>query len=596
MSAINERLAALRSQLRQHRLAAWIEPSGDPHQSEYVADHWKSREWLSGFSGSAGTLIVTQSHAGLWTDSRYFLQAETQLRGSEVVLQKQVVPHAPEHINWLCDSLKPGSVVGCDGSLFSVSQIRQLAKAFHVAGLELNTQHDPVGTIWTDRPTLPMTPVYEHELRYAGQSRAEKLSAIREQMTKRKVGFHLVTTLDDIAWTLNIRGADVAYNPVCISYLVIGMETAHLFIAREKVSLALRDALLNDGVLLHAYEALEDFMNLSAAAHPVLTDPTTTNLRLYNALPEGRAVHGDTIPRNLKTLKNKTEVANLKETMRRDGVALLRLVRWLYATLAERLVSEVEVAEHLASLRAKQEGYVGESFAAIVGYQANGAIVHYHAEPETCAQISPEGILLLDSGGQFLGGTTDITRTFAFSAPTAEQKHHYTLVLKGHIALADAHFPAGTCGVQLDTLARQFLWQDDLNFGHGTGHGVGFFLNVHEPPQGFTPTPNGPRGTTPFQPGMLTSNEPGFYRTGEYGIRIENLVLCVPASENGFGKFYKFESVSLFPIDTTLIDVSLLTPVEKNWLNAYHKAVEVALTPLLEAEEVAWLKEQCGAL
>ena len=595
MSAINERLAALRAQLRNNNLDAWIEPTGDPHQSEYVADHWKAREWLSGFSGSAGTLIVTQSHAGLWTDSRYFLQAETQLRGSEVVLQKQLIPHAPEHINWLCDSLKAGSVVGCDGSLFSVAQIRQLAKAFHTARLELNTQCDPIGAIWTDRPTLPVNPVYEHELRYTGKSRAEKLSAIRELMSKRKVGFHLVTTLDDIAWTLNIRGADVAYNPVCIAYLVIGMQTAHLFINHDKVPDGLRDDLRNDGVLLHAYEAIGDFLKHAAAEQPVLVDLTTTNLRLYNALPEGRAVQGDTIPRNLKALKNETEVANLKETMRRDGVALLRLVRWLEATLAERSVSEVEVAEHLAGLRAKQEGYVGESFGAIVGYNANGAIVHYHAEPETCAQIRPEGILLLDSGGQYLGGTTDITRTFALSAPTAEQKRHYTLVLKGHIALADAHFPAGTCGVQLDTLARQFLWQDDLNFGHGTGHGVGFFLNVHEPPQGFAASPTGARSTTPFQPGMLTSNEPGFYRTGEYGIRIENLVLCVEASENGFGKFYKFESVSLFPIDTTLIEPSLLTPQEKNWLDVYHREVEAALTPLLEAEEVVWLKERCGA-
>lgn len=596
MSAINERLAALRSQLSQHGLDAWIEPTGDPHQSEYVADHWKAREWLSGFSGSSGTLIVTPGHAGLWTDSRYFLQAEAQLKGSEVVLQKQVVPHAPEHINWLCDNLKPGSVVGCNGSLFSVSQIRQLAKAFHKAGLELNTQHDPVGAIWTDRPALPEHPVYEHDLRYAGKSRAEKLKAIREQMTKLKVGFHLVCTLDDIAWTLNIRGADVAYNPVCISYLVIDMKTAHLFINRQKVPHDLRDALLKDGVLLHAYEALENFLEDSIGEHAVLADPTTTNLRLYNALPEDRIVHGDTIARNLKTLKNETEVANLKETMRRDGVALLRLVRWLQATLKERPVSEVEVAEVLGGLRAAQEGYVGESFAAIVGYQANGAIVHYHAEAATCAQIRPEGILLLDSGGQYLSGTTDITRTFALSAPTAEQKRHYTLVLQGHIALANAHFPAGTCGVQLDTLARQFLWQDDLNFGHGTGHGVGFFLNVHEPPQGFTPTPHGVRGTTPFLPGMLTSNEPGFYRTGEYGIRIENLVICVPASENAFGKFYKFESLSLFPIDTTLIEVAMLSPAETTWLNTYHQEVEQALAPLLEAEEVVWLKEQCKAL
>mgnify|MGYP001391769145 CR=1 FL=1 len=596
MSAINDRLAALRTQMRHDHLDAWIEPTGDPHQSEYMADYWKAREWLTGFNGSAGTLIVTHNHAGLWTDSRYFLQAESQLKGSEVVLQKQVIPHAPEHINWLCENLKPGSVVGCNGSLFSVSQIRQLAKAFFAAGLELNTQCDPLAAIWADRPALPENLIYEHELRHTGKSRAEKLSAIRSQMAKLKVGFHLISTLDDIAWTLNIRSSDVAYNPVSICYLVIGMKTAHLFINQSKVPDALRDALLSDGVLLHPYEGVSDFLKQAATEHRVLADLSTTNLQLHQALPEGQVVSGDTIPRNLKALKNEMEVANLKATMQRDGVALLRLVRWLESTLKERPVSEVEVASKLAGFRAAQKDYVGESFAAIVGYKANGAIVHYHAEPETCAQIHPNGILLLDSGGQYLSGTTDITRTFALSTPSAEQKRHYTLVLKGHIALADAHFPAGTCGVQLDALARQFLWQHDLNFGHGTGHGVGFFLNVHEPPQGFAASPTGARSTTPFQPGMLTSNEPGFYLPGEYGIRIENLVLCVPASENAFGKFYKFETISLFPIDTNLIDLALMTSSEKDWLNAYHREVETALTPLLDAEEVEWLKARCVAV
>jgi len=596
MTTINERIAALRAQMRRDGLDAWIAPSADPHQSEYLADHWKSREWLSGFTGSAGTLIVTQNHAGLWTDSRYFLQAESQLKGSEVLLQKQGVAHAPEHIEWLCENLHTGNVVGCDGTLFSVAQIRQLAKAFHKAGLELNTKQDPIAAIWKGRPALPKNVVYEHDIRYTGKTCAEKLSAIREQMTKLNVGFHLVSTLDDIAWTLNIRSMDVEYNPVCISYLVIGMQTAHWFVDRQKVPDVLRAALLNDGVLLHAYEALEDFLKHTAADHTVLADMTTTNLRLHQALPEGSVLHGDTIPRNLKAIKNETEIANLKETMCADGVALLRLFRWLEATLPQREIPETEVAEQLIKYRKEQDGYVGESFAAIVGYQGNGAIVHYHAEPETCANIRAEGILLLDSGGQYHGGTTDITRTIALGKPTAAQKRHYTLVLKGHIALANAHFPKGTCGVQLDALARQYLWQDDLNYGHGTGHGVGFFLNVHEPPQGFAASVAGTRSTTPFLSGMLTSNEPGIYITGAYGIRIENLVLCVPAVENEFGQFLKFDSLSYFPIDTTLIDENLLATTERDWLNAYHREVEAALSPLLKTEELDWLKAKCRAI
>jgi Xaa-Pro aminopeptidase len=587
-------LQALRHALLAHRLQAYLLPTADPHQSEYPADHWKVREWISGFTGSAGMVIITADHAGLWTDSRYFLQAEQQLQGSTFVLHPLSATGTTDYIGWLAENLPPGSTVGLDGSLFSVAQLRKLEKHLHPKEIVINFQVDLIAAIWQDRPPVPLAPVVEYPLEYAGESRAAKLSRIRTKMLEKNVAFHLITTLDDIAWTLNLRGRDIEYNPLIISYLLVAKETAYFFINPAKVSDEIKQQLNADGVMLKSYDSLENF--LKKLEQPVLIDDRSLNVQLYRALPNQLVVKGDNIPLYLKTIKNPTEIAFLRQALRKDGVALTRFFRWLEQALLTRTVPEYEAGRMLNDFRAAQGNYFGESFSAIIGYNANGAIVHYRPEQNTSAAIKSEGILLVDSGGQYLEGTTDITRTVALSTPTAEQKRHFTLVLKGHITLAKAKFPTGTTGVQLDTLARQFLWQHGLNFGHGTGHGVGFFLSVHEPPQGFTSSPHNQRGTTAFQPGMLTSNEPGFYKTGAYGIRIENLVLCVEAEATEFGQFLQFETLSLFPIDTTLIDPDLLTIEEKNWLNDYHRRVLRELKPRLEPKEVEWLKSKCNKI
>ncbi|KAA3621375.1 MAG: aminopeptidase P family protein [Bacteroidetes bacterium] len=597
MQNVNDRIALLREKMRELNLDAYLVPSSDPHQSEYVAEHWESRTWLSGFTGSAGILVVTLDHAGLWTDSRYFLQAEEELSQNEVVLHKQQVPYAPEHIPWLIDQLPKGSTIGCDGYLFSYNELKGIEKIFAGKKINLNYTVDIVSQIWEDRPPIPQYEAMEHGTKFAGKSRGEKLSDIRKKLHEAGADMYVVSTLDDIAWTLNIRGSDVDYNPVCISYLIIAINSAAWFVDSSKVSTKLAAEMKKDGISLLAYDKVEGILKGTPSRAKLLVDPGTLNARLYEAIPDGLIVKGENIICNLKAIKNETEAGHIRKAMIKDGVALLRFYRWLEATLdAGETVGEAAAAEKLAGFRAQQEGYFGESFGAIVGYEANGAIVHYRAKEETCAQIEPKGILLLDSGGQYHDGTTDITRTTALSTPTEEQKTNYTLVLKGNIALDMAKFPMGTTGVQLDTLARMFLWQECLNYGHGTGHGVGFFLNVHEPPQGITPNPLTSRGQNPMLPGMFTSNEPGFYKTGEYGIRIENLVLCVEVEENEFGKFLGFETMTLFPIDTTLINEDLLNDQEKQWLNDYHQMVFDRISPELNEEEKQWLADKCKAI
>ena len=591
---MEERVAALRREMAESRLDAFIIPSQDPHQSEYVADHWKARAWISGFTGSAGVAVVTPDHAGLWTDSRYFIQAEQELKDSPFVLHPLKVPHMPEHIDWLLENLPRGSTVGCDGNVFSLSQANYLQRRLESKSMSLAYKEDLIGRIWTGRPPLPRNAAFELDEVLAGQSRAEKLRLIRRQM--KGAEYYLVPTLDDIAWALNIRGADVEYNPVCISYLLIGHKAAHWFVHEEKVPGVLQKRLQQDGLHLHPYEQLEGFLTGLDKDCTLLYDAGSTSIALFEALEEEQWKASRNLIRTLKAIKNETEVKHIRQAMRKDGVALLKLYRWLEAELQHRTVSEYELAQQLAAFRKAQGNYYGESFAAIVGYAANGAIVHYKPEPDTCADIRPEGILLLDSGGQYLEGTTDITRTTALSDPTEEQRRNYTLVLKGNIALSRAVFPEGTAGVQLDILARMHLWREGLNYGHGTGHGVGFFLNVHEAPQGFTPNPKNERGETPFQAGMLTSNEPGFYKAGEYGIRIENLELCVEHRSTDNGRFFAFEPATLFPIDLKLADLSLLTQEEKGWLNDYHRKVLNELTPLLNEEEQAWLEERCRAV
>lgn len=590
---IANKLLLLRHQMELHRLDACIIPSTDPHQSEYLAAHWKSREWLTGFSGSAGTLVVLPSEAGLWTDSRYFLQAESQLAGTPVLLKKQQVPHAPEHIEWICASLPPGSRVGIDGSLFSVSQVRHLERRFAAHGIALDWETDVIAPIWEDRPGLPPNPVFEHDVYYAGLGRKEKLQQIRDALKLPQSGF-LCTGLDDIAWALNLRGNDVECNPLFFSFLFIQSTSSILYLEESKLPPALRKTLENDGIIIRSYTSIESDLAALPAQTTVCLDPGSTSIRLYSILRHTHVVEASGPIRDLKAVKNPTEVFHIRNAMRKDGVALLRLFRWLDNQLQQKeYVTEYQLAMQLAAFRALQEGYRGESFPAIVGYKSNGAIIHYRPEESASSTILPEGILLLDSGGQYLDGTTDITRTIALSPPDEAQKDHFTLVLKGHIALATACFPAGTVGMQLDTLARLPLWKHGLNYGHGTGHGVGFFLSVHEAPQGFATNPTTSRGTTAFSPGMLTSNEPGYYLPGAYGIRTENLVLCVQADEFSAGDFLRFESVSLFPIDRQLIREAWLTPEEKNWLNDYHQKVFDELAPLLEDEERSWLRNRC---
>ncbi|RMD72451.1 MAG: aminopeptidase P family protein, partial [Bacteroidetes bacterium] len=567
---VNERIAALRRQMELYGYDAWIIPSSDPHQSEYVAAHWKAREWISGFTGSAGTVIVTRRHVGLWTDSRYFLQAEQQLAGTEVVLHKQRVPHAPEHVEWLANNLPEHARVGCNGWLFSVGQIGMLQQALSRRHISLDTTRDLVADIWTDRPPLPAEPVFAHDVQYAGRTRGQKLEAVRQRMAELGADHYLITTLDDIAWLYNLRGSDVPCNPVFYAWALVSRDDAHLFVGEAKVPAELRQALKADGIWLHPYEAITDILE-HLPDGKVLLDKATLNYRLWELIPEAMRLPGEHIARQMKAVKNEVEIAHMRQVMVRDGVALVKLFMWLERTITERPVPETEVAERLIELRRARGNYWGESFDAIVGYQANGAIVHYRAEPDTCAHIRPQGILLLDCGGQYYDGTTDITRTVALGAPTPQQKRHFTLVLKGHIALARARFPEGTTGAQLDTLARMYLWQDLLNYGHGTGHGVGFFLNVHEPPQGFATSPVTSRGRTAFVPGMITSNEPGLYLTDQYGIRIENLVLCREAGRSEFGAFLEHETLTLFPIDRQLIEPSMLTPEERQWLDDYHQ-------------------------
>lgn len=597
LTSIPDRLTALRQQLEQHQLDAYLIPSSDPHQSEYVASRWKSRKWISGFTGSAGLVVVTPDHAGLWTDSRYFLQADKELKGTGIELHRQVVPHAPEHVQWLAEHLRPGAIVGLDGFLFSEGQVRHMEKSFRPKGISIRTDLDLIDAIWPDRPSLPLMEIYEHDVQYAGRSRKEKLEQIRQATRAAGADLHLIPTLDDIAWTLNIRGSDVNYNPVAYAYLIVSPDVAHLFMDERKVPTTLRKTLEQDNIQLHAYDQIIAFLESLSADQSILTDTGSTSIRLLQAIPAAQLRRGELIPRHLKAIKNNTEIGHIRHAMIKDGVALTRLFRWLEAEHSKgHAPSEAELADQLAQFRSRQEHYVSESFPAIVGYQGNGAIIHYRALPDDCAKIHAEGILLLDSGGQYLDGTTDITRTVALGTPTDAQKEQYTLVLKGHIALDRIQFPTGTAGGQLDAFARQYLWQHGLNYGHGTGHGVGFFLNVHEPPQGFATSVVTSRGSTPLEAGMLTSNEPGFYKTDSHGIRIENLILCMERAKTEYGDFLGFESLTLFPIDTQLIKRELMSEVEMAWLNDYHRSVENALLPHLTEEEREWMREKCRTI
>jgi len=591
--SVKDRIGSVKDALKKSRIDAYIISSSDPHQSEYVADHWKTREWVSGFTGSAGIVVITPDHAGLWTDSRYFLQAEFELKGSGMELHKQLVQGAPEYIDWLAKNLKPESTVAFDGKCFSVSQVESISRSLGGAGIKIDGDVDLADSLWKDRPALPVNQAYELPLNITGLSRRDKIESIRKEMREQAISNYLITTLDDLAWVFNIRSNDVEYNPVCIAYAIIGKDQTNLFVDQKKIDASLTARFQSEKINIQPYDKIVPFIKTLEEKDKLWMDSSTVSYWIANQLTADQKYFDRNIPKLQKAIKNPVECKNLRNAMIQDGVSLTKVFMWLDKKLDKRTVTEVELAEKIIEFRSEHQDYVGESFAAIVGYAANGAIIHYHPTSEHCAEIKKEGILLVDCGAQYKTGTTDITRTIALSKPSKHEKMQYTMVLRGHINLAKAKFVQGTKGIQLDILARLPLWQHGLNYGHGTGHGVGFFLNVHEPPQGFI-AGLGERGTTIIEAGMLTSNEPGFYLEGSHGIRIENLVLAEENETTAFGKFLSFETVSLFPIQTRLIESKLMNDEEKKWFNKYHDLVYKSLAPHLNYHEIKWLKKQCA--
>ena len=591
-STINNRIAALRAHIAQEQIQAFIIPSTDPHLSEYVAPHWQSREWISGFTGSAGTVVVTAKDAGLWTDSRYFLQAARQLEGTCITLYKEMLPETPNIPEFLSAHLQEGDCVGIDGKMFSAGEVEHLQKELKKSGIRIKSIADPMQLLWTDRPAMPLAPAFVYDTKYAGMSFTEKLPAVRQAMEAAGADSLLLSALDEIAWLLNIRGNDVHCNPVVVSYLLIEKDKVNYFVQPQKVTPELTEYFNVNGISVHPYEEIGDYLN-NFNAHSILMNPAKTNYAIYSAIRPGcLIINGASPVALLKAIRNKQEIAGIHAAMQRDGVALVKFLKWLDEAVPAGKETEISVDKKLHTFRAAQPLYMGESFDTIAGYKEHGAIVHYEATPETDVTLKPEGFLLLDSGAQYLDGTTDITRTIALGPLTEEEKTDYTLILKGHIALAMAVFPEGTRGAQLDVLARMPIWKERMNYLHGTGHGVGHFLNVHEGPQSIRMNEN----PVALQPGMVTSNEPGVYKAGSHGIRTENLVLTVPAGEGMFGKYLKFETLTLCPICRKGIIKELLTAEEIGWLNDYHRTVYEKLSPDLNNDEREWLKEACKAV
>jgi Xaa-Pro aminopeptidase len=576
--------------LSNFEIAALIIPSSDPHMSEYVAQHWKEREWVSGFNGSAGTAVITRKDAALWTDSRYFLQAEQQLRDSGINLMKQGLITTPTIAEWLGANLEKKSRVGINSRMISVNTYNSLQADLQKFDIQLTTV-DVIGKLWIDRPALPLLSCFFLDIKYSGASLTDKVQELRKIMHAEGCDVHLVTALDDVAWLFNIRGNDVDYNPVVIAYAVVDKDDVHLFVDRKKLNKEMLVYLTENSVAIHDYSEIDGYLKSLKPESRVLIDPDKTNMTLYQAIPNACSVKKSaTSPvAKLKSIKNDIEVKGFHLAMVKDAVALIKFFMWFENAVHTGDVTELSLAVALRNFRADQPNFVGESFGTIAGYADHGAIQHYSANETTNYKIKPENILLLDSGAQFLDGTTDITRTIILSEPSAIQKRDFTLVLKGHIALASIVFPYGTKGHQLDVLARMALWSNGFNYGHGTAHGVGHFLCVHEGPQGIRPDEN----PTVLEPNMILSNEPGIYRTGEYGIRIENLVRVVEKFETEFGRFLAFETITLFPIDQNLIERSLLLPSEIEWINAYHKEVYTKVIPFLSPIEAEWLKIKC---
>ncbi len=581
------RLDALRNVMREAGIAAVVVPQADPHLGEYLAAHWQVRRWLSGFTGSAGDLVVTLDRALLWTDSRYFIQAAAQLDGSGIELMKDGLAETPSIAAFLCSALPAGSRVGVDGMLFSAPALEALASRLESAGIDLDCHFDPVGRLWSDRPALPDGKIFVHDSKYAGQSARRKIEDVLGAVKGEGAAAVFVSALDEIAWILNIRCNDVRHTPVATSYLYLSEADKVLFIAEAKLTDETRAYLASEGVRTQDYGAVTAFLAALPESVRVLVDPARTSGAVMDILGS-RAVATAVSPAAvMKSVKNDVQIAGVRDAMVRDGVALVKAFMEIERRMADgEATTELDVAALLHEYRSQGDLYFDESFGTIAGYADHGAIVHYEADAASNAQLQPRGLLLVDSGAQYLDGTTDITRTIALGEPTAEEKRDFTLVMKGHIALANTVFPAGTRGAQLDAIARQFLWKNGLSYLHGTGHGVGHFLSVHEGPHSIRLN----NVEAPLLPGSITSNEPGLYREGVHGIRCENLVLCRELMETEFGTFLGFEILTLFPFDRSLFDTSIMTEEEVAWVDSYHALVRERLWPALEnAAQRAWL-------
>lgn len=584
-------LEALRDLMRSKHIDAVIIPGTDPHQSEYPSEHWKFRDYVSGFTGSNGTAVVTLDDAGLWTDSRYFLQAAEQLEGSGFTLRKENIPGEPTVLEWLGEVLDEDAVVGVDGRLFSLIEANRIEMFCAQNGFMFAPDFRAAEAIWTDRPARPMNPAFVHDEALAGEDVDSKISRVVDALDAADADGLLITALDEIAWLLNLRGSDVDYTPVVIAFAYVSEDERVLFIDSEKVTSEVKDHLKKYSVKIKDYDDIEKFLGKISSTATVMVDPNRVSDALGQAMICNKTYMASPVIA-LKGVKNECQIAGFRQAMLYDGAAMVRMMMWLEQNVANG-ITEMDVDRRLQQERAAYASNRGDSFHMIAGYKDHGAIVHYEATDESAYTLAPDGLLLIDTGGQYLEGTTDITRTISLGNPTAAEKHDYTLILKGHLALARAVFPKGTMGVQLDVLARGPLWNEGMTYLHGTGHGVGHFLGCHEGPQSIRMEAN----PTPLELGMVTSNEPGIYKTGEYGIRTENLLLCVPACSNEeWGEFYKFESLTLFPYDTTLMDMDMLSREEVKQINDYHAMVCERLRPLLNADEAQWLEQKCKSI
>jgi Xaa-Pro aminopeptidase len=594
-----ERLQQLRAAMAHHGIDACIVPSSDPHLSEYLPRRWQGREWISGFTGSVGTFIATAGFAGVWTDGRYYTQAETELAGTDIALMKIPSGASLLHIDWLAANMQPGQTVAVDARVLGLAVARLLGDALAARGVLLRTDIDLLDAIWADRPGLPLDALYEHAAPHATLARADKLAATRAAMAALGAERHFISTLDDIAYLFNLRGADVSFNPVFVAHALLERDGATLFVAEGKASAELQARLLEDGVRLAPYAQAADALAALPAASTLLLDPRRITAGMRAAVPEGvRIVEAINPTTFAKSRKSEAEAVHVRATMEQDGAALCEFFAWLEAELANPQrapLTELTIDEQITAARARRPHFVSPSFNTIAGFNANGAIMHYRASRESHALIEGDGLLLIDSGGQYLGGTTDITRVVPVGQITAAHRRDFTLVLKGMMALSQAHFPRGTRSPMLDAIARAPIWAAGVDYGHGTGHGVGYFMNVHEGPQVISPSA-APDPHTAMEPGMITSIEPGIYKPGRWGIRIENLVLNVAAGAGEFGEFLHFETLTLCPIDTRCLDLDLLQPHEVQWLNDYHAQVRERLLPHVDGSARAWLELRTKAI